>query len=122
MAFDLYSWPVAGKTGTAEVNDQADNSLFAAFGPSGSTRWGTPVRQPEYAMVAVLEESGFGSKAAAPMVARIFDLFARDAVPTALTQEEIDEFYGVERITDLNGDAADSPTIDGAGSGGGTRP
>lgn len=101
--FDLYSWPVAGKTGTAEVLGLADNSLFAAFGPSGSTRWGTPVLEPEYAMVAVLEESGFGSRAAAPMVARVFDLFARDAVPTALTQDQIDEFYGVDSITDLAG-------------------
>ena len=107
--FDLYEWPVAGKTGTAEVLDQADNSLFAAFGPSGSTRWGTAVREPEYAMVAVLEEAGFGSKAAAPMVARIFGQLAEDAVPRALTQDEIDEFYGIDQITDLSG-AATSET------------
>jgi penicillin-binding protein 2 len=113
--FDLYSWPVAGKTGTAEVVGQADNSLFAAFGPSGSTRWGTPVLEPEYAMVVVLEEAGFGSKAAAPMVARVFDLFANDEVPTALTQDEIDAFYGVERITDLSGAIAGDDVSGGSG-------
>src|SRR5690606_250043 len=59
--WDQSEWPIAGKTGTAEVNDKADFSLFAAYGPVGS---------PRYAAFAVLEEAGFGGEAAAPVVRR----------------------------------------------------
>ena len=31
--FNVWNWPVAGKTGTAEVDLKADTSLFAAYGP-----------------------------------------------------------------------------------------
>jgi len=108
VAFPLYTWPVAGKTGTAEIGNGtlADNSMFAAFGPSGSVQWGTPILEPEYAIAVILEESGFGSKAAAPMVARLFEKIAADTVPRALTRNEIDEFYGVDQITDLQTQAA----------------
>ena len=47
---DLY--PVAGKTGTAQVNDKADTSVFTGFGP---------VFDPQYTVTAILEESGFGA-------------------------------------------------------------
>jgi penicillin-binding protein 2 len=59
--WDQEAWPVAGKTGTAEVNDKADFSLFAAYGPLGD---------PGYSVFAVLEEAGFGGEAAAPVVRR----------------------------------------------------
>lgn len=104
--FDLYSWPVAGKTGTAEVGagSKADTSMFAAFGPSGSAYWSTPQREAEYVMVVVLEEAGFGSQHAAPMTARVLDAIATDSVPAAVAQDEVDEFYGVENITELGSD------------------
>ncbi|MCA1691978.1 MAG: penicillin-binding protein 2, partial [Actinobacteria bacterium] len=57
-------FPVAGKTGTAEVNEKQDTALFAAFGPS---------TDPRYVAAVVMEESGFGASAAAPVVRRIFD-------------------------------------------------
>ena len=41
VEMDLINWPVAGKTGTAEILGRADNSMFAGYGPSGSTRFGT---------------------------------------------------------------------------------
>ena len=50
----------------------------------------------------ILEEAGFGSKHAAPMVARLFDAIANDEIPRALTQEEVDVFYGVDNITDVS--------------------
>jgi len=103
VAFDLYNWPVAGKTGTAEVTGKADNALFVGFGPSGSDTWGTVVLEPEYAMVVLLEEAGFGSGTAAPMVARVFDAIANEEIDRALTQDEVDEFYAVQSITDLQG-------------------
>ncbi|MFT7474193.1 MAG: penicillin-binding protein 2 [Verrucomicrobiales bacterium] len=102
IKFDLINWPVAGKTGTAEILGRADNSMFVGFGPTGSARFGTPVNEPEYVMVVILEESGFGSRHAAPMVARTFDAIANDTISRALTQDEIDSFYGVDQITDLD--------------------
>ena len=114
VAFDLINWPVAGKTGTAEVTDLADNSMFAGFGPSGSPTWGTSINTPEYTMSVILEESGFGSKHAAPMVARMFDAIANDTISTALTQDEIDSFYGVDQITDLDLITAAADELDGA--------
>ena len=49
---------LGGKTGTAETpgDERADNALFVAFGP---------MQSPQYVVVAVLEESGFGGVAAA---------------------------------------------------------
>ncbi len=92
---DLINWPVAGKTGTAEVLGRADNSMFVGFGPSGSTTWGTSVNTPEYVVAVVLEEAGFGSAIAAPMVARVFDQISREDIPRAQAQSEVDEFYNI---------------------------
>tara|TARA_B110001454_G_scaffold69583_1_gene67854 strand:+ start:2184 stop:4451 length:2268 start_codon:yes stop_codon:yes gene_type:complete len=72
--FPLETYPVAGKTGTAEVRGKADTSLFAAFGP---------VLEPTFAIVAILEEAGFGSKVAAPLVARIMEKVVEGTVPEA---------------------------------------
>ncbi len=65
--FPLDTYPIAGKTGTVEVNNRADFSLFAGFGPGLS---------PKYSVAAILEESGFGGDAAAPAVRRFFELLA----------------------------------------------
>ena len=72
-------YPLAGKTGTAEVRGRADTSLFAAFGP---------VQEPTYVMVAVLEEAGFGSSVAAPLVARVMTRIFEGTVPEAPTMDE----------------------------------
>ena len=72
--FPLDRYPVAGKTGTAEVRGKADTSIFAAFGP---------VNEPTHAIVAVLEEAGFGSSVAAPLVARILAPVFEGTVPEA---------------------------------------
>ena len=72
--FPLGEFPVAGKTGTAEVRGKADTSIFAAFGP---------VEAPTYALVAILEESGFGSSVAAPLAARVLEKVFEGTVPEA---------------------------------------
>ncbi len=54
---------VAGKTGTAESNGKQDTSLFVGI---------SPPEQPQYVVIAVVEEAGFGASVAAPIVARIF--------------------------------------------------
>ncbi|HEX5615931.1 MAG TPA: penicillin-binding protein 2 [Acidimicrobiia bacterium] len=60
--FDAVS--VAGKTGTAQVPGKGDTSLFAGF---------FPVEAPQYVVVAIVEEGGFGSTIAAPIVRRIIE-------------------------------------------------
>lgn len=62
--FDLSMYPVAGKTGTAQVQGKVDSSWFAAFAPVGN---------PQYAAAAILEESGNGSSGGAPVVRRIYE-------------------------------------------------
>lgn len=96
--FPLDRFPVAGKTGTAQVDGRADNSMFAAFGP-----W----PQPRYAVAAVLEAAGFGGDAAAPAVRHLFEALGGFApVPTepAATPEEApastDEAGGTDRPDD----------------------
>src|SRR3546814_21055410 len=61
------TFPVAGKTGTAQVDKKADTALFSAFGPAYG---------PEFQVTVVLEESGFGGTAAAPVARALFDVFA----------------------------------------------
>jgi len=68
--WDHAAWPVAAKTGTAEVAGRADSSVFGAFGPVGA---------PEIVAFAVLEESGYGGEAAAPMVRRVLDWYVGSA-------------------------------------------
>jgi len=87
--FNVWNWPVAGKTGTAEVDDKADTSLFAAYGPV--YRPGSSVgfeTEAEVALAVVMEESGFGSESAAPVAAAIFEHLATDTVPVARSLKE----------------------------------
>lgn len=71
--FPLSSVPVAGKTGTAEVAGKQPHSWFAAAAPAN---------QPEYVVVAVVEEGGHGSEVAAPIVRRILEaLFGLEETP-----------------------------------------
>lgn len=56
------TFPVAGKTGTAQVNRKQDTALFAAFAPADD---------PQYAISVVMEEAGFGGSVAAPVARRI---------------------------------------------------
>jgi penicillin-binding protein 2 len=59
--------PVAGKTGTAQVNGKGDTSLFAGFFPANN---------PKYVVAAVIEQAGFGSEVAAPVVRRVMEQLA----------------------------------------------
>ena len=62
--FPLDLFPVAGKTGTAQVANKPDTAVFAAFGPAPA---------PRYAVSVILEESGFGGTAAAPVARALFE-------------------------------------------------
>ena len=80
FGFPLEQWPAAGKTGTAEVVGRADNSLFVGFGPNPN---------PEYVVVAIMEESGFGASVAAPAVRRVLEPIATDSVPAVRTIDDL---------------------------------
>ncbi len=73
LGFPLTAVPVAGKTGTAQVIPKQDYSWFAAMAPAGD---------PQYVVVALVEEGGHGAQTAAPIVRRILEgLFQLPATP-----------------------------------------
>ena len=54
------NWNLAGKTGTAtNPGAKEPNSWFVAFGPNPN---------PQYVVLAVIDEGGYGAEAAAPLV------------------------------------------------------
>ena len=62
------AWNLAGKTGTASNQaNQEPNSWFVAFGPNPN---------PQYLVLAVIGQGGYGASAAAPLVRTIFDYIA----------------------------------------------
>jgi penicillin-binding protein 2 len=63
---------VAGKTGTAQVEPKQDTSLFVGISPADG---------PQYVTLAVIEEGGFGSAVAAPIVRRIIEGLAGNLNP-----------------------------------------
>lgn len=79
--FDLNAFPVAGKTGTAQVNDRDDNALFAGYGPVGN---------PEVSVAVVIEQGGFGSQSAAPVARKVIAAVAGQSSGTVTLQEGID--------------------------------
>lgn len=60
-------YPVAAKTGTAQVANKAPTAVFGAIGPAPA---------PQYAVSVLLEESGYGGSVAAPIARRLFDVLS----------------------------------------------
>ena len=83
---------MAGKTGTAEKQGQADFAWFAAFGPATWPERGFR-HDPEVVVAMVLEEAGFGGDVAAPAVARVLLPIATHTVDRARTAREVDACY-----------------------------
>lgn len=88
-SFAAAPYTSAGKTGTAQLvgirqNEKyderkvserlRDHSLFIAF---------APVESPRIALVAVVENSGFGARAAAPLVRAVLDYYLLGKMPEA---------------------------------------
>jgi penicillin-binding protein 2 len=57
-------FPVAGKTGTAQVTGKQDTAVFVCMAPADN---------PQYVVAVFMEESGFGGAVAAPVARRIMD-------------------------------------------------
>ena len=63
--FPLSEYPIAGKTGTAfRGYPFQDTSWFAGV---------VPANDPEYVVVAMVEQAGFGSDVAAPIVRKVIE-------------------------------------------------
>jgi penicillin-binding protein 2 len=62
--FGDFPFTLAGKTGTAEIKPKQPFAWYVAYGP---------VENPEYVVVAFIEEGGGGSQTAAPIVRRVFE-------------------------------------------------
>ncbi len=76
--FPLATFPIAGKTGTAQVPPLQDTAMFVSFGP---------VARPQFVVAVVMEESGFGGSTAAPVARRVWDgLMGAPPGPIALTE------------------------------------
>ncbi len=66
------SWNLAGKTGTAtNPGAKEPNSWFVAFGPNPN---------PQYVVLAVIDEGGYGAEAAAPLVRNIFNYIVANPI------------------------------------------
>ena len=65
-AFEGFSVPVAGKTGTAESGQENPHAWFAAYAPADD---------PEIAIVAIVEHSGEGGVHAAPLVRQVAEAY-----------------------------------------------
>jgi penicillin-binding protein 2 len=73
----LRAGTVAGKTGTAEHTEanKQDDSLFVGI---------THPDSPQYVVLAVVEEGGFGASVAAPIVRRVIEGMEGNTNPTAV--------------------------------------
>ncbi|HEV7797380.1 MAG TPA: penicillin-binding protein 2 [Pyrinomonadaceae bacterium] len=74
-AIRMAGFDIAGKTGTAQVvglgkdtGKNKDHSWFVSYAPA---------YKPEIALVALIENSGFGGQHAAPAVRRVYDAYYR---------------------------------------------
>lgn len=90
----MAGFDIAGKTGTAQVvglgkdvGKNKDHSWFVSYAPA---------EKPEIALVALIENSGFGNQHAAPAIRRVYDVYYRKtrndeppgAVPVAKTPKQ----------------------------------
>lgn len=55
--------PTAGKTGTAEVSNGEDNSLYVGYGPT---------KNPEIAVAVMVENGGYGATSAVPIAHAVY--------------------------------------------------
>jgi penicillin-binding protein 2 len=91
-AFAGVTYTVGGKTGTAQViaikqNEKyeeskvaerhRDHSLFVAF---------APLESPRIALAVIVENGGFGARAAAPLARTVLDYFMLGKLPAGMDQ------------------------------------
>lgn len=62
--FPLDRYPVAAKTGTADLNGKSASAWFASYAPAGD---------PRYSIVVMLEEGGHGGQVSAPVARKVYE-------------------------------------------------
>jgi penicillin-binding protein 2 len=75
---DYQGVKVIGKTGTAQRKPNEDTSWFV-----GMTNPDNDPALPQYVVVTMVEQGGFGANVAAPVVRRVIDYLNNPAVPPA---------------------------------------
>jgi penicillin-binding protein 2 len=73
---DYQGVQIIGKTGTAQVSKKQDTSWFAAV-----TNPANDPALPQYVIVAMVEQGGFGATVAAPIVRRVIDYLNNPTTP-----------------------------------------
>ncbi|MFZ0062760.1 MAG: penicillin-binding protein 2 [Pyrinomonadaceae bacterium] len=96
----MAGFDIAGKTGTAQVvglgkdtGKNKDHAWFVSYAPA---------YKPEIAMIALIENSGFGGRNAAPAVRKVYDVYYRKtrheeppgAVPVAKARKPVETTTG----------------------------
>jgi penicillin-binding protein 2 len=76
------AFPMAGKTGTAEVAGKADTSAFAAFGPAISPN--NPIFPAQWTVAVMIPEAGFGGDVSAPVAFTIMQAVSNGQLPQAV--------------------------------------
>jgi penicillin-binding protein 2 len=77
--FDTMPGGIAGKTGSAQVAGKGPTSEFASFFPADN---------PQYVVLAVVEEGGYGADIAAPIVRQVIEHIVNPtAPPTPIPQQ-----------------------------------
>jgi penicillin-binding protein 2 len=71
--------PTAGKTGTAEVSNGADNALYVGYGP---------VNDPQIAVAVVVENGGFGATSAVPIAHEVYKAYFGPPKPKSQEKAE----------------------------------
>jgi penicillin-binding protein 2 len=77
--FPLTTFPIAGKTGTADLTAgtvKEPNAWFVGFGPTNTTH--------QYVVAVVVGQGGYGADAAAPAVANIFNYLYANPVSSSV--------------------------------------
>jgi penicillin-binding protein 2 len=77
--FTMKGYPLAGKTGTADLTANTvkePNSWFVGFGPTNS--------QHQYVVAVAIAQGGYGADAAAPAVAQIFNYLYHNPIGTTV--------------------------------------
>ncbi len=81
----MANWEIAGKTGTAQTSaigsgGSKDHAWFVSFAPAF---------KPEIAVIALIENSGFGSSNAAPAVKGVYDAYLLKNHPHLLSGQQV---------------------------------
>jgi penicillin-binding protein 2 len=89
--FPLNQVCVAGKTGTAEIEGKNATSVFASF---------APCENPQFVVIVMLPDSGYGADAAAPAVRAIWDgIYGLEGHQAALPGGKLPPIPGTGKAT-----------------------